>query len=474
MKTNLLLILTLLFCINSNAQTTFAPIQNIDSDTGDEAYEIAHGDLDNDGDMDLVMATYFYNGGTPVQDYIKWYSNDGSGNFTIETTVSSSIRWVDGLTVADLDGINGDDIIATSVVQNKIVYFLSDGAGGFGSEVVIDGAINGPGEVVAADINNDGNTDIISVSYGDNKTVWYSNDGSANFTPETDIENGSTDGPFYVDIGDFDGDTDIDVLVGFFNTSAIEIYYNQYIESGTMTVSWIKDIVTVDSSSTFLFKIGFDDVNNDGNLDVVKVDYSGGNVEWFNKLKNGTSTGTVICNSSIIGNPGAFFVADIDGDTYNDVIVTDGGVVDDALIWFKGNFNASPSTTPTTIINNNYQMFDLTVANFDPNIPGDTDLDIATIGNSSDTVDWFENELFTLSSTDLNQEEIKFFPNPTNSMLNIDGIETEINVSIFNTLGQEIINTVTENNSIDVSNLSQGMYYLQSNDINLTYKFVKE
>ena len=28
-----------------------------------------------------------------------------------------------------------------------------------------------------------------------------------------------------MDIADFDGDTDLDVLVGFFNTGNIEIYY---------------------------------------------------------------------------------------------------------------------------------------------------------------------------------------------------------------------------------------------------------
>lgn len=486
MKTYLLIVLTFLFCINLNAQTTFAAIQNIDPNTGDEAYEIAHGDLDNDGDMDIVMATYFYNGGTPTQDYIKWYSNDGSGTFTIETEVSTSIRWVDGLTVADLDGVNGDDIIATSVNQNKIVYFLSDGVGGFGPEIAVDSSINGPGEVVAGDINNDGYNDIISVSYGDNKTVWYSNDGSANFTMETDIENGSTDGPYYVDIGDFDFDGDLDVLVGFFNTGAIEIFYNQYIESGTMTVSWIKDTTPVETSSTYLFGIGFADVdnnndndgdNNDGDhdLEIVKLDFSAGTVEWFDKIKNGASTSTVICDDTIINNPGAFFVADIDGDTYNDVIVTDGGVADDALIWFKGALNSTPNSTPTTIINNNYQMYDLTIANFDADVTGDTDLDIATIGNSSDTVDWFENELSpTLNTTDLTKPEIRFYPNPTSSILYIDGIEENINVSIFNALGQEVIIAETVNNSINVSNLSQGIYYLQSSDKKLTYKFSKQ
>jgi hypothetical protein len=150
--------------------------------------------------------------------------------------------------------------------------------------------------------------------------------------------------------------------------------------------------------------------------------------------------------------------------------MTNGGVADDALIWFKGANNANPSATPTTIVNNNFQMYDLTVADLD----GDTDNDIATIGNASDTVDWFENELITLSATDITKPRIRLYPNPTNSILYIDGVVENINVSVYNALGQEVINTVTVNNSIDVSTLSQGIYYLQSRDTNLTYKFSKE
>ncbi len=353
-------IIALCLSITANAQNF--SIQNIDPNTGEEPYEIASGDLDGDGDMDIVMATYNYNGGTPVQDYIKWYSNDGSGTFTIETTVSSTIRYVDGLIIADIDGQFGDDIIATSVNQNKLVYFLSDGSGGFGSEISVDSAIGGPGNVVAGDINNDGNIDLVSVSYNNNRTQWYSGDGAGNFVAETDIENGSSDGPYYVDIADFDGDTDLDIVVGFFNSQSIEIYYNQYIESGTMTVSWIKDTVSVDSGGTYLFVVTVGDVNNDGNINVVSVDFSAGEVNYFDKIKNGTSTKNTICDNTIINNPGSVFIADLDNDMLNDVIVTDGGAADDAMIWFKGVSNATPSATPTLVINNNFQMFDITVA----------------------------------------------------------------------------------------------------------------
>jgi hypothetical protein len=448
-------------------------LENIDPDTGDGAYEIDSGDLDGDGDIDIVMATYFYNGGSPTQDYIKWYKNDGTGNFTIESTVSSTILWVDGLIVADIDGQFGDDIVATSVSQNKLVYFLSDGSGGFGPEILVDSAIVGPGEVVAGDINGDTFTDLVVVSFDNNRTQWYSGDGNGNFTAQTDIENGTSNGPYYVDMADFDGDSDLDVVVGFANGSQpIEIYYNQYIESGNNIVSWVKDAVTVDTGSSFLFVVRFADVNNDGNMDVLKVDNVSGNVFWFDKIPNGTSTSHTISNSSIISRPGAVAVADLDGDSYNDVILTDSGSANNAIIWFKGDEDSDPSVTPQLIVDNNFQMFDVTVADFDD----DNDLDIANVGRFNSSVNWIENNLTQLSVDENTINTLTIFPNPTQNILNFKGyISGPLHVTVYDMLGKQLLSKeINDNNILDVSELASGIYTIRVNDSSESFKFIKQ
>ncbi|MEZ4792312.1 MAG: FG-GAP-like repeat-containing protein [Gelidibacter sp.] len=437
MKKILLNVISIFFLVNLGVAQPFASIEIIDPNTGNEPYEIASGDLDGDGDMDIVMATYDFNGGVPAQDYIKWYSNDGMGNFTLETTVSSTIQWVDGLTVADIDGQFGLDIVATSVNQDKLVYYLSDGAGGFGAEITVDSALAGPGQVVAGDINNDGNIDLATMSYTNNRTVWYAGDGTGNFTPEVDIENGTTDGSYYIDLADFDNDGDLDAVVGFANTQNIEIYYNQYVESGTMTVSWIKDAVSVSTGNTFLVAVTAGDVNNDGTIDVVKVDNVSGNVAWYDKTKDGPSNEMIIQDNTIISRPGTAYVADLDNDMLNDVIVTDGGAADDAIIYFKGALNANPSATETFIGNNNHQMWDITVEDFD----NDGDQDIAAIGNFSDTVEWIENLLIVLGVSESTLEDLKIYPNPTKDALDFDGITTAVPVSVYDNVGRQVLNT---------------------------------
>ena len=479
MKTKLLTLSWLIISTFSYGQTNFAEIQNIGS--ANKAWKIASGDLDGDGIVDLAIAGYAT--GTGAVDYIKWYKNDGNGNFTETSTtlVSSTIDDVDGLIIADIDGQNGNDIIATSQAQDKLIYFLSDGIGGFNTEVQVGGAIDYAGQVVAGDINKDGNVDIALVSWGavpgDEKVSWFSGDGLGGFTAETDIASGGTDGsgPWTIDIADFDGDTDLDILVGYYS-SGIEIYYNQYIENGSAT--FVKDAVTVDSGFSYLIQSIFADVNNDGVMDVVKVDNSSGDVEWFSKIKNGASTLNVLnydydLNEKIIARPGTVAVADVDNDNIDDVILTDGGSIDNALIWFKGASNAAPSVTPVLEDDTNQQIFSIVVEDFDY----DGYSDIAYTGYfSTSGVNWYENETDLLGLNDNELTSINIFPNPAKDVLNIKGLNAEnLDLSIYNVLGKEIISSsLNSNNSIDVSSFQSGMYFLKFKGINETYKFIKE
>ena len=480
MKKTLLTFLALYISALTFAQTTFAALQNIDPNTGTDPTYVVSGDLDGDTDIDIAIGTYYFAAGQ-TQDYIKWYQNDGSGNFTLQTSVSESILWVQGLTIADVDALNsnGNDIIATAAVGNKLVYYPNNGAGGFGSEVVISSTINGPGQVVSGDINKDGKLDLATVSYSDSETIWFLGDGIGGFIEQTSspIQSGGTGGPFYIDIADFDNDTDLDVLVGFYNNGAIEIYYNQYIESGgAMTVTWIKDVVTVDSGVSFLAvatnQIAFADVNNDGVLDIIKSDNGTGDVEWFSKIKDGTSTSNSISNSTIIARPATVAVADLDNDGNNDVIVTDAASNDDSIIWFKGANNANPSSTESVVGDNNFQYWSIAVDDFD----GDTDNDIAAVGVFSNSLDWYENEWDLLGLEDNSINKISIYPNPTKDKLYFkSSIAEDFNISVYDILGKKVLeNTVNINKSLDVSQLNNGIYIIRFDDYYNTYKFVKE
>jgi hypothetical protein len=73
--------------------------------------------------------------------------------------------------------------------------------------------------------------------------------------------------------------------------------------------------------------------------------------------------------------------------------------------------------------------------------------------------------------------EIDIFPNPAQNILNFQTLEIIKKVSIIDLLGQEVNTNQLSTNSLDVSNLSQGIYIIKvigENDKTFSTKFVKQ
>lgn len=69
----------------------------------------------------------------------------------------------------------------------------------------------------------------------------------------------------------------------------------------------------------------------------------------------------------------------------------------------------------------------------------------------------------TLSSSSFSQiEGLKMYPNPTKNNLFIEtSLNSDINVSIVNMIGKEVVNTKVINNTVNVSNLTSGIYIVK-------------
>lgn len=78
-----------------------------------------------------------------------------------------------------------------------------------------------------------------------------------------------------------------------------------------------------------------------------------------------------------------------------------------------------------------------------------------------------------LSIHDFNQnKKVELYPNPTNGLLHISDVSDMQRVTILNLLGQNV-KTLEAANTIDVSDLNNGVYFL-STDTGLTRKFIKK
>jgi hypothetical protein len=69
------------------------------------------------------------------------------------------------------------------------------------------------------------------------------------------------------------------------------------------------------------------------------------------------------------------------------------------------------------------------------------------------------------------------YPNPASNVLNIKGdFDDEESVTIYNMLGQTVLRkaVISNDQSIDITSLAQGIYNVYFNNAKVSYKFIKE
>lgn len=468
-KTLRISILLFLFSFISYAQlspTTFS--KNLIATTGDQPYRMVSGDFNSDGNIDLIVATYAAN-------TIELYSNDGSGNFSLHSTLTNSLSGITGIKLAQVNSSIDShvDIVACSYSNDKVVWFANDagGSGNFGLEQTISMSVDGASGLAVGTINAGATIDIAVSAYDGNTIVWFSNDGSGTFSGPNTIDNTLTT-PDTITLEDLDGDTDLDALVvtGQYNSNnVVEIFRNDG------TGSFTKD-PTVASGLVWLTEAIPVDYDGDANLDILvtapnHTGPGGGSLIWYED--NGAGfTPTPI--STGLGNPAMARMADLDADGLNDLVVANGyaDVPGNDLIWFK-NIDGLGSFGPAQVIDDTQsQIYVFEIADFD----NDTYLDIASSDFNFDQLNWFENETYILGLNDDDKDEFSIYPNPSSDKLNFRSATSEdFDLSVYDILGKKVMETTKNINSpLDISALDAGIYILKLKDFNKTYKFIKQ
>lgn len=132
---------------------------------GYPAISAALGDLDNDGDLDLFLGSHVYNT-DPRPDWL--FVNDGKGRFALAQTFPTHTETATGAAFADFNGDGNLDLLATSY-QGPVEVFTGDGTGKFA--LVEDRALaevrKGRWAAVTGDIDGDGRIDALLGSWGE-------------------------------------------------------------------------------------------------------------------------------------------------------------------------------------------------------------------------------------------------------------------------------------------------------------------
>jgi hypothetical protein len=179
-------------------------------DTGhDHARSIFPDDIDNDGDLD-VTAAYYY----PA--LVVWWENaNGLGTVWMEHVIDGDFDGAACVHSGDVDGDGDTDVISAAVFDWEFAWWENvDGSGDSWTKHVIDGDQIGAKSVFSIDLDNDGDLDVIGAAVPDFDVSWWENaDGQGTAWVEHTVY-GSFPGACCVYSEDIDGDGNMDILGG--------------------------------------------------------------------------------------------------------------------------------------------------------------------------------------------------------------------------------------------------------------------
>ncbi len=383
--------------------------------TGDqvvnEAYRpkgIAMADLDEDGDLDIVLAHV----GNFIAPRFNILWNDGDGSYDSRSIYPTSGETYN-VVIADLDGDLDLDLAFTQSDQGvnsgqSVLVFLNSGGGTFGPELGFPVG-RGPKGITAADFDHDGDIDLAVANNrpGEGDISVLYNDGAAGFLTRVDVPVPGGE-PYQVEAGDLDADGWADVVVSL---SDAPIPIGVFQNDGTGTI--LPGVMYAVGVFPGLFPgLALGDIDNDNDLDIVYqgdavLRNSGGGIfnppetipgglfgidielvdvtgdgfldiigarvasmkGWLLRVNNGAGgfTGTYTETFRSGENAETISVGDVDGDSDPDVVAANPGALTVSVHTNEGGVFEMPYMTPTL-----GSVMEIDVADLD--LDGDVDI----------------------------------------------------------------------------------------------------
>ncbi|PKR80084.1 hypothetical protein CW751_12040, partial [Brumimicrobium salinarum] len=337
--------------------TCFQADNNYVFEGGSSTKSIAYGDFNNDGVLDVVMGNTTGASANPSLQRLIYIEGNSGRSYALPINQTSGERVMD-VEAGDINGDGDLDVVLINFISNKVSVVFGNGDGTFQTPVSYTSGF-GPNSLEIADFNNDSHLDVAVIGNGNELNIFLNDPGNVGtLLPQPSIGLGGGTSPSGIVSADFDNDGNIDlatsnsalgnafILKGdgsgnFTNVATITTGLGSAdIAADDLNGNGSTDLVVVNEdannlsvllnngSGTFSSAVNYSvgtkptavqiaDLDADGNNDIVCINVFDNSMS----ILEGTGGGSFASQNVIqsFGTPEDLVIADFDGDGYLDI-----------------------------------------------------------------------------------------------------------------------------------------------------------